>query len=88
MSLHAGYSRVRCHALTPSQAQAICDAAARGVPRDALASQYGVTRRTIQRYIARGPRPKAVVELFGLRAEFVQDGDGTPVQVTPWTVAP
>ena len=87
MSLTIGYGRFRRHALTPSQAEAVCDAADKGVARDALAEAYGVSRRTIQRYLARGRRPKETVTLFGRRAEFVEDSDGQPLQVTPWTVA-
>lgn len=72
--------------LTPARAREIAKALAAGVPRKALADEYGVTLRTIDRARERARQPSAVVRVEGWWAEFVLTDEG-PVRVTPWSAA-
>lgn len=76
----AGY---RWRGLTPAQQQRIRATYAAGATTEALATAYGVSQRTIQRYVARGGRPTYSVTVAGFTATYELE-DGYPVQVTPW----
>jgi DNA invertase Pin-like site-specific DNA recombinase len=69
--------------LTPQQEQAVAVAHEAGVPPDAIAREYRVSRRTVYRTLARAPRPHRVVECDGWKATFVLTDEG-PVRVTAW----
>lgn len=68
--------------LTPLQEETI-RALAGKVPYRVLASQYGVSKRTIARTVERTPLDVVVVQLGGYYAQFEVHETG-PIQRTDW----
>lgn len=72
--------------LSPEQEAAVRSAYERGVRAVDLASQYGVTVRTIYRTLHRTDRDIFRVTVGGYHATY-EIGDEGPIQLTPWRAA-
>lgn len=72
--------------LSPEQEAEVRAAFDRGVRAVVLASQYGVTRRTIYRTIHRTDRDIFRVKVGGYHATYEIGAEG-PIQLTPWRAA-
>lgn len=76
----------RWRTVTPERAHAVREAWKAGVRAADLAQQYGVTIRTIYRYVHRAGEPWQTVSVFDYKATFVKGDDGEPVRMT-WVPA-
>lgn len=86
MSVASGY---RWRRLSPAQITEIARRLPPGSPfevRQALADEYGVVLRTIDRARVYAQRERHRVELAGYVATFELE-NGEPIQVTPWVPA-
>ena len=83
-----GGAPFRWRALTPEQAMRCRQAVIDHVDLNAIANEYGVSRRTVYRAARRAVEPMAVVEIFGYKATFVLSAEEyQPIRMTPWTPA-
>lgn len=75
-------AREQTAGLEPMQITELQDAKKRGASIDGLAERFGISRRSVYRYL-RG-RVVRTYLLDGWSAFFFYDGERTPVRLTPW----